>query len=161
MTTQNYAKGQVIFREGDPGDCMYEIECGSVGVYRDYGKENENLIAKLYGTTKVNVFGEMGLLDHAPRSATVVALEDNTVLTKVSELDFYAYFEENPSKILDIMQQMCNRLRNTTKKYIDACHTVYDTVETEKRGEKKSLSLLERIKELCDFYGYMGFYPYF
>ena len=117
MTTQNYAKGQVIFHEGDPGDCMYEVEIGSVGVYRDYGKDNENLIAKLYGTTKVNVFGEMGLLDHAPRSATVVALEDNTVLTKVSEEDFYAYFEENPSKILDIMQQMCSRLRNTTKKY--------------------------------------------
>ena len=70
--TKLYAPGTVIFREGDPGDCMYEMQTGCVGVYCDYGGPNQKEVAKLYGG---KTFGEMGLLDHAPRSATVVVLE--------------------------------------------------------------------------------------
>ena len=155
--TKEFYRGDVIFREGAPGDCTYEIQTGCVGVYRDYGGPNETEIAKLYGG---KVFGEMGLLEHAPRSATVVVLEDNTVLTKVTEGEFFSYFEENPSVILNIMQQMCSHLRKTTKDYVEACHTAFDTVEAEKSG-KKSKTLLERIKELCDYYSSNSFYPYY
>ena len=94
----------------------------------------------------------MGLLDHAPRSATVVVLEKDTMLTKISEESFLAFFEENPYVILDVMQQMCNRLRMTNTAYTEACHTVYDAVEAEKSGQKKSPSLKERIQELCRAY---------
>lgn len=156
--TKKYRRGTVIFREGDPGDCMYEIQTGSVGVYRDYGGPNETRVAELYSG---KVFGEMGLLDHAPRSATVVVMGDDTVLTKISEESFFAYFEENPTVILNVMQQMCNRLRQTTKDYAEACHTVYDAVEAEKSGVSKSPSLLERIRELCSFTGFDSFYPYY
>ena len=160
--TKNYKQGTVLFLEGESGDCMYEIQTGSVGIYRDYQGPNEKLVAELFAG---KVFGEMGLLDHAPRSATAVVMQDS-VLTVICEDQFYAYFEENPSVVLDIMQQMCGRLRKTTKNYVEACHTVYDTVETEKKGEKKSKSLLDRIKALCDFYNnYVyndgDFYPYF
>ena len=82
----------------------------------------------------------MGLLDHAPRSATVVALEENTTVTTITEEDFCAYYKENPSKVLEFVQQMCHRLRQTTNNYIEACHTVYDTVETKKSGKKKKPS---------------------
>jgi len=161
--TQAYQRGAVIFREGDPGDCMYELETGSVGVYRDYGGPDEKLIATLMNSKHdIKVFGEMGLLENAPRSATVVVLENNTILTRISEADFRAYFAENPAKVLDIMQQMCNRLRKTTKDYVEACHTVYDAVETEKTGKTKSKSLLDRLDELCAFYvSYVPHYPYF
>jgi len=156
--TKEYERGTVIVREGEAGSSMFEIRFGRVGVYRDYGKASETMLAEL-DTGKV--FGEMSLLDHAPRSATVVVLEDHTALTEVTEEDFYAYFEQNPSMVLEILGQMCNRLRVTTKNYKDACQTVYDTVETEKKGETKSKSLLGRIRELCDFYSTMSFHPYY
>ena len=155
--TNSYCRGTVIFREGDPGDCMYEVQSGSVGIYSDYGGANEKLIEKFFGG---KVFGEMGLLEHAPRSATVVVLEDETILTRITEEQFLDYFKENPYVILDVMQQMCNRLRKTTKDYVEACHTVYDSVEAEKNGEKKSKSLLDRIKALCDFYSSNCIFPY-
>ena len=103
----------------------------------------------------------MGLLDHAPRSATVVALEENTTVTTISEEDFDTYFEENPVKVLEIVKQMCHNLRQTTKKYIEACHTVYDTVEVKKSGAKKSKSLLDRINKLCEFYSKAGTQQHF
>lgn len=156
--TKEYSRGTVIVREGDAGESMFNIESGMVGVYRGYGMADETLLAEL---DSGKIFGEMSLLDHAPRSATVVVLEDRTVLTEITEADFYGFFEKNPSLILDIMGQMCSRLRKTTQDYRDACRTVYETVETEKKGEKKSRSLLDRLKELCDFYSQFSFYPYY
>ncbi|MBQ6927211.1 MAG: cyclic nucleotide-binding domain-containing protein [Oscillospiraceae bacterium] len=156
--TKLYNVGTIIFREGDPGECMYDIETGKVGVYHDYGGPNEKLIAELYGG---KVFGEMGLVDHAPRSATVVVLGENTVITTITEEDFFDYYKENPAKVMDIVQQMCHRLRKTTNDYIEACHTVYDAVETKKKGEKKSRSLLDRIDELCNFYSRAGYHQDF
>ena len=157
--TKAFDRGAVIFREGDPGDCMYELENGGIGIYHDYGGPNEKQIATLYNSSDIKVFGEMGLLEHAPRSATAVVLEKDTILTRVSEADFNAYFEKNPVKVLDLMQQMCSRLRRTTQDYIDATHTVYDTVETEKKGDVKSKSLLDKLNELCEFYS--NYNPYF
>ena len=151
--TKLYNPGSIICREGETGDCMYEVESGKVGVYHDYGGPDEKLIAELYSN---NVFGEMGLLDHAPRSATVVALEDNTTVMTVTEEDFHTYFEENPVMVLEIVKQMCHNLRKTTKSYIEACHTVYDTVEVKKSGSGKSKSLLDRINKLCEFYSRAG-----
>ena len=151
--TKLYERGKVICREGEPSDCMYEIETGKVGVYHDYGGPEEKLITELYGG---KVFGEMGLVDHAPHSATVVAADENTVITTITEEDFFEYYKENPAKVLDIVQQMCHRLRKTTNDYIEACHTVYDTVETKKSGEKKSKSLLDRINELCAAFSRAG-----
>jgi CRP-like cAMP-binding protein len=152
-----------LFREGDPGDCMYEIQTGSVGVFHDYKGPNEKLITRLYSG---KLCGEMGLFDHAPRSATVVVMEDNCTLTAISEDGFYSYFQEKPVVVLELMQQMCNRLRRTTKDYVEACHTVYDAVETEKSGKAKNKSLMNRIKALCDAYNNIivnenYYYPYF
>ena len=155
MDVKSYPRGAIVFRQGDLGECMYEIQNGSVGIYYDYKGPNEKKIAHL---TSSDVFGEMGLLDRAPRSATAVVLEDDTVLTAVTEQDFYSYFEQNPVKVLQMMDQMCIRLRNTTSDYLNACQTVYETVEAEKNGTKKSETLLDKIKKLCDFYSGFNFY---
>lgn len=158
--TKAYDRGAIIFREGDPGDCMYELESGSVGVYHDYGGPKEKLITTLSNSASdVKVFGEMGLLENMPRSATVVVMEHDTILTCVSRESFNDYFAKNPAKVLDIMQQMCNRLRKTTNDYIAACQTVYENVEAENKGEKKSETLLDKLNKLCEFY--IGYNPYF
>lgn len=149
MDIKSYRRGAVVFRQGDPGDCMYDIQWGSIGIFYDYGGPNEKKIAELMPT---QIFGEMGLLDHAPRSATAVALEKDTQLAVITESDFYSYFEKNPAKVLMLMQQMCGRLRRTTRDYLEACRTVHEVVEADKAGMKKNSRLLESIKKFCELY---------
>ena len=152
MDIRTYRLNEVIFRQGEPGDCMYDLQFGKVGIFIDYGGPNQKKIAELMTD---QFFGEMGLLDHAPRSATAVSLAPDTVVDVITEDGFYDLFEKNPSKVLLLMQQMCARLRRTTKDYVEACRTVHDTVETEKAGVKKSESLKDRIKKFHE--QYVGF----
>ena len=57
--TEAFARGTVMFREGDSGDCMYELESGGVGIYHDYGGPDEKLITTLYNSSNdIKVFGE-------------------------------------------------------------------------------------------------------
>ena len=44
MGKNTYGCGQVIFREGDPGDSMFEVYTGKVGVYANYGTADEKLL---------------------------------------------------------------------------------------------------------------------
>ena len=148
MKIRTYTRGQVIFREGDAGDCMFDIQEGKVGIFSDYQGPQEKQIAVLFTD---QIFGEMGLLDGAPRSATAVALE-TAVVDVVSEDEFYEYFEKKPEKVLQLMQQMCNRLRRTSKDYLEACRTVYETTEAEKAGRKKSGGLRAMIQKFCSVY---------
>lgn len=149
METRTFKKGAVIFREGDAGDCMYDIRWGSVGVYSGYGTEDEKLLAELHAD---DLFGEMGLLDHEVRSATVVALEHDTVVEVITEADFREFFTQKPAKVFTMMQQLSHRLRQTTKDYLEVCRTVHDAVEARDKGEKRSDALNESISEISAFY---------
>jgi diguanylate cyclase len=73
-----FAGGQHIFEFGDEGDCAYLIEEGVVEVFVvEQGKERQ---IKLMG--KGDLFGEVSLIDHQPRTATVRAVE-KTVLVPI------------------------------------------------------------------------------
>jgi cAMP-dependent protein kinase regulator len=66
-----FQRGDVILREGDSGDVAYLLQTGSVEIYRGEAKERKTL-----GVIKPGgVFGEMALIDPAPRLASAVALE--------------------------------------------------------------------------------------
>ena len=66
-----FAAGVEIFRYGDAGDCAYLIEEGVVEVFvMEQGKERR---LKLMG--KGELFGEVSLIDHQPRTATVRVVE--------------------------------------------------------------------------------------
>ena len=145
---KEFKQGEVIFRQGDPGDSMYDIFSGRVGVYAAYGTPNEKLLTEL----KANeFFGEMGLLEKAPRSATVVALEDTAVYV-IGEDDFNDYFIKQPEKALQIMRQLSQRLRRRTEDYLEACRAVCDVLESEKQGKPKSRKLMDKLNEIFDAY---------
>jgi CRP-like cAMP-binding protein len=74
---KRFAKGEVIMRQGDPSDTLHVITRGTVSVERSQPGEEQLVLAEL-GIS--DVVGEMGLLDNAPRSATVTALEDTETL---------------------------------------------------------------------------------
>ena len=137
MNIKTYRRGEVIFRQGDPGDSLYDIQSGRVEIIFDRGGPREQKLADLYTN---QVFGELGLIDHAPRSATAVAMEDDTIVDVITEDTFLEFFEKNPAKMLVILQQMCSRLRRTSREYAEACHTIReaDTAERAKEAVQKS-----------------------
>lgn len=130
MDRQIFRKNSVIFREGDEADCMYTVYSGSVGVYADYGTAQQKLL-KEYGQDCF--FGEMGLLEHTVRSATAVALADNTVVESVTEESFGEYFRRSPAQILMIMQQLSGNLRRTSREYAEVCREIQALVEKEEQ----------------------------
>lgn len=110
MHERTYQPGEVIFREGDPGAGMYIIKRGVVSiVIRVAGGERE--IAKL---TDRQFFGEMALLEDAPRSASSVAA-DRTELIGFFEPDLETLLERDAklgSKVLwNLAKLMATRVR--------------------------------------------------
>ncbi len=75
---REYLAGELIFREGDPGGKLYLLIEGTVQVYKSFGEPGEQLLSTLPAIT---YFGEMAILDDAPRSASVVAGTASRVLT--------------------------------------------------------------------------------
>ena len=128
---ESFSKGTVIFKEGETGNCMYDIHFGSIGIYKGYGTADEKLLAKL---STNSFFGEMGMLDAEERSATAVVLEDDTTLETITAGDLKDLFEKNPPKLEMIMAHMSYRLRKLTNEYVKACKLVYDLSEAEASG---------------------------
>lgn len=131
----HFKKGQIIFRQDDAGDCMYYIGYGTVGIFTGYGTDNELLLTELHEN---DFFGEMGLIEKLPRSATAVVLENDTVVTRLSEENLDQMFEEKPSFILLAMQHISSRLRKLTKDYVKACGTISKMNDEEKGGGELS-----------------------
>ena len=99
---------------------MYDIHYGYIGIYKNYGTPDEKCLAKLGPNS---FFGEMGMIEYFPRSATAVALEE-TVLTEIKEEELKTYFRDKPEKLLRIMKLLSQRIRETNEKYIAVCRSV-------------------------------------
>jgi len=74
--SRRFAAGEEIFRMGDRGRHAYIIEHGKVEVSAT--RDGENVVIAELG--KDEIFGEMSMIDDAPRSATVTATEDTEVV---------------------------------------------------------------------------------
>ena len=149
MNLLSFNKNEVVFRQGDNAACMYDIVSGSVGIYVGYGTENETQLT----TLKAGEFlGEMGLIEAYPRSATAIAMEDGTELREIGEPEFDEYFKAQPERLLAIMRQLSERLRDRTADYEAACLVLKGLKETQNEPEKRSPSLLERARALVKMY---------
>lgn len=109
MEVKKFKKNEVIFKQGEYQDFMYDIRWGKVGIYENYGTKEERLLRELGAD---DIFGEMGLVEARPRSATAVSLDKDTQCVMITGGDLSAYFNEKPAKILVIMQRMSQRIRD-------------------------------------------------
>ena len=109
------APGEVIFREGDPGDVMYLVGKGSVKISKSgRGGQQETLGFIQSG----NFFGEMALLDGEPRSAMATAVE-STLLGTVDEPTFQHILELAPSRLhMNFLRSVTERLRSVNSHFI-------------------------------------------
>lgn len=108
MEVKKFNKGAVIFKQNAYEDFMFDIRWGKVGIYESYGTPEQRLLREL---GPEDVFGEMGLVEARPRSATAVSLERDTQCVLISREDFQRYFSDKPAKIVAIMQRMSERIR--------------------------------------------------
>ena len=143
----NYRKNTVIFRQGDDGDCMYYIQLGSVGIYTDYGTEYEKQLVRLEEDA---FFGEMGLIEKMPRSATAVVEEDDTVLRKITEEELESLFRTSPALVVRCIEHLSGRLRRLTKDYLEACEMVSKMDVAEKMDTRLTSAEEAMIRELAD-----------
>lgn len=103
---RTYRDGEVIVRQGEPGDCMFVIQHGTVEVVREAGAGAVRLGVLHEG----DVFGEMALFEREPRCATVRALGQTRVLT-VDRKGFLRRVHEDPSLAFRLLRTMSHRIR--------------------------------------------------
>jgi CRP/FNR family transcriptional regulator, cyclic AMP receptor protein len=102
----HHGAGEVLISEGAVGESLYLVAEGRVAVLK-----GEHQVAEL---GEREVFGEMALLDPGPRSATVRALTDVTLLTIRGE-DFGDIMAEKREIARAVIQVLTRRLRAATK----------------------------------------------
>ena len=131
MEVKTFRANEVIFEEGAPGGCMYEVGRGKVGVFANYGTPEQKLLREYYPD---HYFGEMGLLDNAPRSATAVALTSDTCVAPITEEGFDKSFRENPARVWMIVQELSYNLRRRTLDYVEVCGKIKELTEKEEQA---------------------------
>ena len=97
------APGEILFRTGDTADCMYVVIEGSLVVLVG-DKVVEN-------SPRGSIIGEMALIDHSPRGATVTARE-HTTLAKIDERRFQRVIQQNPFFATHVMKVLVDRIRH-------------------------------------------------
>jgi CRP/FNR family cyclic AMP-dependent transcriptional regulator len=100
---QSIPAGQPVFLAGDPGRVMFVLVEGQADVL--VGQE----VVESVGPGAI--FGEMALIDHAPRSATVIARTDCRLLP-VDVERFDNLIQKTPDFARHVMKVMADRIRN-------------------------------------------------
>ena len=109
---QRFSKGEYICHEGQPGDDMYVILKGSVGIY---------LTSALGTLTEVSqvrsgdFFGEMAIFDRLPRSASCIALEE-TICISINRQNLPQFLQRCPEIVERMLVNMSLRIRSLDEK---------------------------------------------
>ena len=112
---ESFAPEKVIFFEGDRSDSLYVILAGSVRVFVTSDEGKEKVINTL---GKGGFFGEIAMLDGEPRSASVVANEETTMLA-IGHRDFRAFCDRQPEVLWKVLATLTDRIRKIGDELLD------------------------------------------
>jgi CRP/FNR family cyclic AMP-dependent transcriptional regulator len=107
LIERRFPKNKTIVEEGLTGDYMYVLREGQVKVTKLSADGREKILELLEAG---DFFGEMSLLDSAPRSATVKTLTAARVLA-LSRNDFLSLLRRSPDLAMAVVQELTRRLR--------------------------------------------------
>jgi CRP/FNR family transcriptional regulator/CRP/FNR family cyclic AMP-dependent transcriptional regulator len=105
---RGFSRGTVIFHKDDPGNQLYVILKGAVSITLP-SAEGKDLVLSILSAG--DFFGELSLIDEEPRSATAIAVDDDTQTLIVSRDAFIAPLMKYPQMALQIMALLSRRLR--------------------------------------------------
>lgn len=105
---RDYKAGDVIFKQGDDAHELFIVQSGKVEIF-----QGDRVLETL---SDHGIFGEMALIDSAPRSATAVAITDATLIP-VSEDRFLSLISNAPQFVLNVMRLLTRRVRERDREY--------------------------------------------
>ncbi|NTU61900.1 MAG: cyclic nucleotide-binding domain-containing protein [Chloroflexi bacterium] len=138
------APGQVICREGEPGDVMFLIRSGHAAIVK--GGFDAPIVLACRGAGEF--IGEMALLENLPRSASVVAL-DEVYLYHVTRDDFQRMLSHSTKLDIGMLRKLSSRLREADNLITSATHArrTLSSQVNELAAENQQLMELQRLRE--------------
>ena len=118
MKRMEFKEGQIVFSQGDSSDRCYKVISGAVKISISSYDSNgvlHNVIAQTM--RHGDVFGEMGIIDDSPRSASAVATED-TICVAYTADEMMDLLESNPKEALAYIRTLIQRLRSNNIKIL-------------------------------------------
>ena len=112
VTRKSVTRGTTIMVAGDPTDSLYIVISGRLKVMMS-DAEGKEVILAILGSGEF--FGEMGLIDDSPRSASVLAIEPCELLS-ISKRDFKSCLAQNFEMAMAVMKGLVRRLREADRK---------------------------------------------
>jgi CRP/FNR family transcriptional regulator, cyclic AMP receptor protein len=112
VTRKSAPRSTTIMAGGDPTDSLYIVLSGRLKVMMS-DSEGKEVILSILGPGEF--FGEMGLIDDEPRSATVITVEPCELLS-IDQRDFKKCLAENFEMAQAVMRGLVKRLREADRK---------------------------------------------
>jgi CRP-like cAMP-binding protein len=111
--SKTFRKGDIIFCEYEPGDTFYLIQSGRVQIVRIIGDLEKNIDI----LNPSEVFGEMAILEEAPRSATAIALDDVKAL-EFNRENFEVLMMGNPQIAMKLLKLFIKRIYDQKRRFL-------------------------------------------
>ena len=106
-TIRTYPRNTLIITEGDEASTLYVILSGQVKVFLS-NEEGKEIVVNIQGAGEH--FGELALIDSAPRSASVITTQ-KTRLAAISKPDFRKILADHPDIALSLIRDLTGRVR--------------------------------------------------
>ena len=153
--SKTFQKSSIIFCEYEPGDNFFLIQSGRVQIVKIMGDIEKTLDVLKPG----EIFGEMAILEEAPRSATAIAMDKVEVL-EFNRANFEVLMRGNPQIALKLLKLFIRRIYDQKRRFMiltldDVEAKVADVFpmlaekEPIKMGEVESLELKTTVDDIA------------
>jgi CRP/FNR family cyclic AMP-dependent transcriptional regulator len=110
LRRRRFRRNEIVFHQGDPGDSLHVVVTGAVKILLPSPEGDEAIIATV---REGEFFGELALLDGAPRSATATALEPTETLV-LPRATFVELLDREPGLRDALLAGVASELRRLT-----------------------------------------------
>ena len=110
MAVVKLKRGEILFREGDPGELLYIVVDGDLEILKAPGTDDELILNTIHAGEYI---GEMSLITGAPRTASVRAFTDEVVLLSMNRKQLNDLLHRHPELASVMVTVLSHRLDNT------------------------------------------------
>lgn len=109
----NFGPGDIIFAEFEPGNSFFFVHSGQVRIVKVIDGKEKNFDILSAG----DIFGEMAILEEAPRSASAIAVDDVTLL-EFNRQNFDILMSGNPQMALKLLKMFTKRIYDQKRRFM-------------------------------------------
>jgi CRP-like cAMP-binding protein len=124
---EQFAKGSLVFSQGDAGEAAFIVEAGSIGIFKILDNGEKVHLATL---KKGELFGEMAVIDGSNRMAAAVALENSTVV-RIPRETFDVKLKQYDPFMRALIEILISNLRGVHRVYMKRPRTAMEMIEVQ------------------------------